>query len=409
MKAVVTGCRCRWMTLVVTCFLSLVLSAAVAEETSTHWPLPQAKPEDVGLRGDVLSKIRSRMEQFVADKEIAGAVTLLARGGKIVHWEAVGWADLDAKTPMQKDSLFQIASMTKPITATGLMILVDRGKVGLDDPVAKYLPEFADVKVNGRPPEKPLLVRHLLTHTSGLTGSQRTEATLAETVAKLARDGLTFEPGERWAYSPGLTVCGRIIEVVTGQSYEEFLRREIFQPLRMKDTTFVPTAEQRSRLARAYQRTPEGNLVPGGGAIWLIEDAGMRAPNPSGGLYSTAADLARFYQMVLNGGELEGTRILSSEAVAVMTRVHTGDLVTGFTPGNGWGLGWCVVREPQGVTRMLSPGTFGHGGAFGTQGWIDPQRKMIFILLVQRTNFPNSDASPVREAFQELAVAALAE
>jgi len=407
MKAAVAECRRRWMTVLFACFLLQVVPAAVAEETSTHWPLPRAKPEDVGLRSDVLSKIRPRMEQFVADKEIAGAVTLLAREGKIVHWEAVGWADLDAKIPMQKDSLFQIASMTKPITATGLMILVDRGKVHLDDPVAKYLPEFAEIKVNGKPLEKPLLVSHLLTHTSGLTGSQRTETTLAETVAKLARGGLSFQPGERWAYSPGLTVCGRIIEVVSGQSYDEFLRREIFQPLRMKDTTFVPTADQRSRLARAYQRTPEGKLVPGGGAIWLIEDAGVRAPNPSGGLYSTAADLVRFYQMILNGGELEGTRILSSEAVARMTRVQTGELVTGFTPGNGWGLGWCVVRQPQGVTRMLSPGTFGHGGAFGTQGWIDPQRKMIFILLVQRTNFPNSDASPVREAFQELAVAAL--
>ncbi len=187
MKCAVAECHCRWVMALVACFMLRVLPAAVAGETNANWPLPQAKPEDVGLKSDVLAKIRPRMEQFVADGEIAGAVTLLARKGKIVHWEAVGWADLDAKIPMQKDSLFQIASMTKPITATGLMILVDRGKVNLDDPVTKYLPEFAEIKVNGKPLEKPLLVRHLLTHTSGLTGSQRTETTLAETVTKLAR------------------------------------------------------------------------------------------------------------------------------------------------------------------------------------------------------------------------------
>lgn len=369
--------------------------------------LPIVAPETVGLRSEVLARIRPRMEQFVADKEIAGAVTLLARQGKIVHWEAVGWASVEDGIPMPKDALFQIASMTKPITATALMILVDRGLVRLDDPVSKYLPEFSEIKRDGKPLQKPMLVRHLLTHTSGLTGSQRTEATLAETVQKIVEGGVTFEPGERWGYGPGLTVCGRIIEVVSGKDFADFLRQEIFEPLGMKDTTFRPTESQRQRLAVAYQRTEDGQLVRGGGASWLIEDATTRAPNPSGGLFSTAADLVRFYQMILNGGELFGRRILSPSAVNVMTTVQTDELTTGFTPGNGWGLGWCIVRQPQGVTAMLSPGTFGHGGAFGTQGWIDPARQMIFILLVQRTNFPNADGSPIRQAFQDIAVQAL--
>ena len=369
--------------------------------------LPVIPPAQAGMKAEPLARISEWLKDFVANHEIAGAVSLVARNGSIVHREATGWADVEKQIPMQKDSLFQIASMTKPITATALMILIDRGKVQLDDPVGRYLPEFQGITVKGQPLTTPVTVKHLLTHTSGLTGSQRTEATLQATVEQIAKGGLSFQPGERWNYSPGLTVCGRIIEVVANMPYEQFLQKEIFEPLGMVDTTFVPSEAQRARLAKAYQRTNDGKLTSGGGASWLIEDSGVRAPNPSGGLYSTAGDLVRFYQMVLNGGELCGRRILSEEAVRLMTSVQTDDLQTGFTPGNGWGLGWCIVRNPQGVTEMLSPGTFGHGGAFGTQGWIDPQRKMIFVLLVQRTNFPNADGSAVRETFQRLAVEAI--
>lgn len=384
-----------------------VLSAFPSAFAENDGGLPVVPPAEVGMKAETLAKIPVRLQEFVTNHEIAGAVTLIARNGRIAHWEAIGWADVENQKPMQKDSLFQIASMTKPITATALMILVDRGKVRLDDPVSRYIPEFEGITVKGQPLAQPVTVQHLLTHTSGLTGSQRTEATLQATVEQIVKGGLSFQPGERWNYSPGLTVCGRIIEVVSGMPYEQFLEKEIFQPLGMVDTTFVLNETQRVRLAKAYQRTSEGQLKPGGGASWLIEDSGVRAPNPSGGLYSTAGDLARFYQMVLNGGEFCGRRIISADLVELMTTIRTGDLQTGFTPGNGWGLGWCVVRDPQGVTEMLSPGTFGHGGAFGTQGWIDPRRKMIFVLLVQRTNFPNADGSPVREVFQQLAIEAL--
>jgi CubicO group peptidase (beta-lactamase class C family) len=211
---------------------------------------------------------------------------------------------------------------------------------------------------------------------------------------------------DSWSYSPGLTVCGRVVEVVSRQPFEQFLDRRIFGPLRMKDTTFFPNDEQQSRLARLYKPGAEKGTLEAT-AHWLSDLGDERTPNPSGGLFSTAADLARFYQMILNGGEYGGRRILSERAVRQMTTCQTGDVTTGFTAGNCWGLGWCVVRQPQGVTGMLMPGACGHGGAFGTQGWIDIQRKMMFVLLIQRTGFGNSDASDVRGDFQRIAVDAV--
>ena len=368
--------------------------------------LPQAEPDEVGLEAGPLAEIARRMQGFVDDQQVSGAVTLVARQGRIVHLEAVGQADLEAGRPMQKDTLFAVASMTKPITATAVMILADEGKLSIDDPVSKHIPAFREAKLEGgQRPAREVTIRDVLTHTSGLGGSQQTEATLRETVEALAVRPLNFEPGTKWQYSPGLSVAGRIVEEVSGQAFEDFLAERIFRPLGMQDTTFRPTPGQQERLARLYERNSDSQTLKPA-THWLVDLEGERAPNPSGGLFSTAADLSRFYQMILNGGELDGRRIVSQEAVDSMTRVRTGELQTGFTPGNGWGLGWCVVREPQGVTRMLSPGTFGHGGAFGTQGWVDPERELILVLLVQRTNLGNSDGSPLRETFQELALQA---
>jgi CubicO group peptidase (beta-lactamase class C family) len=356
---------------------------------------------------EALARISDSLSEFVDENQISGAVTLVAHRGRIVHHEAIGFADLRPRERMQKGSLFCVASMTKPITATALMILVDEAKLSLDDPVAKYIPAFAEVKLkDGSRPRREITIRDLLTHTSGLVGSQQNEGTLAETVEKLAERPLGFEPGSKWQYGPGLTVCGRVVEIVAQQPFETFLDERIFTPLRMKETTFHPTEGQQRRIVKLYEPAKDGTgLEPA--THWLRELSDDRSPNPSGGLFSTAADMARFYQMVLNGGELEGRRILSRGAVAEMTRIQTGDLEVGFTPGNGWGLGWCVIREPQGITRMLSPSTHGHGGAFGTQGWVDPERQTIFVLMIQRTNFGNSDGSSIREAFQELAVQAL--
>lgn len=362
-----------------------------------------SRAEDQSAR---LAEIPKAMLGFVENHQISGAVTLVAKDGRVAHLEAVGLADVEGNRPMQEDSMFCIASMTKPVTATALMILEDEGRLALSDPVSKYIPAFEKVKLGGKPPARPITLFDLVTHTSGLGGSQQNQGTLAETVDALAERPLQFEPGTKWQYSPGVTVCGRVVEVVAGMPFDEFLAERIFRPLGMKDTTFRPTPEQAKRVATLYQPGKDGQSIQRA-EHWLNEISEDRSPNPSGGLFSTAADMARFYQMILNGGELDGQRILSDAAVREMTCVRTGDLTTGFTPGNGWGLGWCIVREPQEVTAMLSPGTFGHGGAFGTQGWVDPQRKMIFVLMIQRTGFGNSDGADIRGTFQQLAVDAL--
>ena len=373
---------------------------------SLHGMIFAAEPAAAGLDAGALARIAPRMQQFVDQHQAAGVVTLVARHGHVAHVAAVGLADIEKRQPMRTDSLFLIASMTKPITATALMILVDEGKLSLDDPVAKYIPPFRDVTVNGQPLERAITVRHLLTHTSGIASDQRNRGSLAETVESLAKQPLKFQPGAQWMYGPGLTVCGRLIEIVAQQPFSGFLQTRIFQPLKMADTTFFPTAAQQQRLARLYKPSKSKKGLEQAGH-WLLDVSGRSSPNPSGGLYSTAGDLARFYRMIVRGGESDGVRIVSQKAVQEMTRIHTDDLKTGFTTGNGWGLGWCVVREPQGVTRMLSPGTCGHGGAFGTQGWIDPRRDMIFVMLVQRMDFGNGDASELRDAFQQLAVEAV--
>ncbi len=217
---------------------------------------------------------------------------------------------------------------------------------------------------------------------------------------------VAFTPGSKWAYcQSGINTGGRIAKVVTGEPLDKLLKRRLFDPLGMNDTTFYLTEKQLPRLATSYRRTDKGDLqLTGIGFLnGKAPTSRDRFPAPNGGLFSTASDYARFCQMVLRGGELDGKRYLRAETVKLMTTIQTADLKTGFTAGNGWGLGWCVVRQPQGVTAMLSPGTYGHGGAYGTQAWIDPGTKRIYVLMVQRANFPNSDASDVRSEFQAAA------
>jgi CubicO group peptidase (beta-lactamase class C family) len=391
-------------------FSILVVSLCAATPLSAGSPDNQPATGDSAETG-ALAKIAPRMQQFVDDKQIAGAVTLVTSHGKIVHLEAVGWADIAGKRPMARDNLFAIASMTKPITATAMLILQDEGKLSVDDPVSKYIPKFKEARLADRPLAREITIHDLMTHTAGLSppaGKGRfAEIPLRETAEQIAAAPLQFEPGSKWKYSDGITVCGAIIEAVSGKPYDEFLAERIFRPLKMNDTTFYPDAGPRRRIATMYHRTTSGDLEA---VMRRVPPAGggdLPTPNPSGGLYSTAADMAKFYQMILDSGKSDGKQIVSRAAVEQMTHVQTGDLVTGFTPGNGWGLGWCIVRQPQGITKMLSPGTFGHGGAFGTQGWIDPKRQLIFVLMIQRSDFPNSDASEVRQAFQQIAVDAV--
>ncbi len=381
--------RCRWLIWV------LVAASTAVGQTAT-----ESAP-------DTLAAIPAAMQKFVTAGDISGAVTLVGRAGRIVHLEAVGEADLASGRPMKKGTLFSIASMTKPVVATAVMILQDEGKLSVEDKVSKYIPEFASVKLaSGDPADREITIRDLLTHTSGLAGNQVFDVSLAEIAKELAKRPLAFQPGTKWQYSPGLNVAGRIIEVVSEQTLPDFLAERIFVPLGMKNTTFFPTQKQVRRMATLYEPSEDKEtLVPARNFIADFND--VKAPNPSGGLLSNARDMFRFYQMVLNQGMWRGKRIVSAEAVREMTSCQTGDLKTGFTPGNCWGLGWCIVHEPQGVTAMLSPGTFGHGGAFGTQGWVDPQTDSVYVLMIQRTKLPNSDASDMREEFQTLAAAKL--
>ncbi len=353
--------------------------------------------------------ISDAMRGCIEKNEIPGAVTLVATPDKIVHCSAVGCCDLNG-TPMRADAIFWIASMTKPVTATAILMLQDEGKLSVDDAVSKYIPELADVKtVNGQPGN--LTLRHLLTHTSGLaeaTGeSMKAAKTLADLIPVFAKKPLQFKPGTKWQYcQSGINSLGRIIEVVSGQSLPEFFRTRLFEPLGMRDTTFYPTAEQLLRIVHPCKFV-DGKLVQD--KFWPVVDPTVRDrfPAANGGLYSTAGDYARFCQMILSGGSFGGKQFISPPAIKLMTSIQTGDLQAGFLPGSGWGLAWGVVREPQGLTAMLSPGTYGHGGAFGTQAWIDPVKQRIYLLMIQRSNFPNSDGSPVRLAFQTAAAASL--
>jgi CubicO group peptidase (beta-lactamase class C family) len=369
-----------------------------------------------------LALIAPRMQRFVDEHQIAGAVTVVGNAKGTLSLEAVGQLRLDGPA-MPKDALFRIASMTKPITAVGIMILADEGKLAVDDKVEKHLPEFrGQMLVAERGPDRlvltrpkrPITLRDLLTHTSGLPNYPpglgnlytKRDRSLAEAVLAVSQRPLEFEPGERWSYcNSGIDTLGRVIEVVSGQSYEKFLADRVFEPLGMKDTTFRPDEEQLKRVAGLYG-TKDGKLVATPGAL-IGPPAHSRHPIPAGGLYSTGADQARFYRMMLNGGQLDGKRVLSEASVKEMTKAQTGDKKAGFTPGMAHGLGFAVVRQPQGVTAMLSPGSFGHGGAFGTQAWADPVRDLFVVLLIQRTGLLNSDASEMRREVQRLAFEAI--
>lgn len=354
-------------------------------------------------------QIEQRLTPFVESKEIAGAVTLVVTREKVVHLGALGQSDLGSGAPMKEDAVFWIASMTKPVTATAIMMLQDEGKLSVEDPASKYLPELKGLKTkDGKP--AVVTLRHMLTHTSGMdeaTPQQSREAkTLADLVPHYVEKPLKFEPGTKWEYcQSGINSLGRIVEVVSGQGLETFFQDRLFKPLGMKDTTFYPTSEQLSRLAKSYRKI--GDKLEEA-KVFILEGHEPtkrdRYPAANGGLFSTASDYGRFCRMILNNGTLDGKTYLKPESVKQMTSVQTPDAIkTGFTPGNAWGLGWCVVRQPHGVTAMLSPGSFGHGGAYGTQAWIDPVKGVAYVLMTQRANFPNSDDSPVRKAFQEAA------
>ncbi len=368
----------------------------------------------------VLPRIGAAMQEMVAKNEIAGAVTVVVAKDKVLHIESTGLADVVGKRAMTPDTLFWIASMTKPITGAAVLMLQDEGKLNVADPVAKYLPEFANLKTpSGRLAN--LTITQILTHTSGLGeagGPAAKEAkTLADLVPLWLAAPMQYEPGAKWSYTQsGINAAARIVEVVSGLTFDQFLQQRLFDPLGMKDTTFYPTDAQRARLVTAYAKNKDtGALEP----VPPREGFGTRdrPPQGNGGLFSTAPDYARFCQMLLGGGTLDGRRYLSADAMKFLATPQTGDLPTGFFQNDtygqhganyGWGLGTCILRTPhEGVAAMLSPGAFGHGGAWGTQAWCDTVKGVAYVLMVQRANFPNSDASEVRRVFQQAAADAL--
>jgi CubicO group peptidase (beta-lactamase class C family) len=388
-----------------------------------------------GLAPDALAKappvnppqgIAAQLEPFVKDHSIAGAITLVVGENGILSLETVGQRDLAAQIPMQEDTLFWIASMTKPITAMAVMMLVEDGKMQVDDPVEKHLPEFRHqmLLAENQPgrqvlikPTRPITVKDLLTHTCGLVSKSPLQAavvspcdelSLDKAVLSYALSPLQFQPGTKWSYcNPGITTLGRLVEIHSGMSYETFLKQRLFQPLGMKDTTFFPTGEQTQRLATAYQRDADKDELEQTTIGYLSPDLEKpgRTAWPAGGLFSTARDLARFYQMLIHEGELDGHRYLRADTLKTMATNQLGDLPdVSFTPGMAMGLGFHIVKQPQGVTDVLSPGSYGHGGAYGTQGWVDPKHRLAYVLLFARAGL-NADKSDIRGTFQRAAAA----
>jgi CubicO group peptidase (beta-lactamase class C family) len=385
-----------------------------------------ARAAGTGMDSQRLAMIPRRMQEFVDCGEVAGVVGLIARHGEVAHLSATGYQDIEAKRPMKTDSIFQIMSMTKPFTAVGIMILAEQGKLAVTDPVERHLPEFrgqmlvesrSEDRLKLRRPSRPITIRDLMSHTSGMpqmppAGAAelytRMDRTLAAAVLLFSQQALDFEPGTKWQYSnPGIATLGRIIEAVSDQPYERFIEAEIFQPLGIKDSFFFPGPERTDRIAMVYGHS-NGKLVRGGADILggdpALHRRGAKYPAPEFGMYSTAQDLAAFYQMMLNGGVLNGRRVLSPESVRVMSTVHTPDVPkTGWFPGGGYGLAWEVIKEPRGMGTLMSVGTYGHGGAFGTHGWIDPKKDLAGVFLVQQLDTNGDDA---KYAFMTMANAA---
>jgi CubicO group peptidase (beta-lactamase class C family) len=397
------------------------------------WPVaaaaPTAKPEEVGLSSERLTRISELMQRHIEARNFSGAVTLVARNGRVAHHEAHGLMDLESKKPMQKDAIFRIMSMTKPIVGVAILMMMEEGKVRLTDPVSRFMPELKELKVavaqpaapagrGGGPPPEPrfyvvpadreMTVRDLLTHTSGLvsgTISNREERkvaagdkdTLATYLPRLGQVPLEFQPGTRWAYSAaaGFDVLSRIVEVASGMPIDRFMKQRIFDPLGMNDTTYIPPngnprlATLYSRTGNALQRSNDPNFMNG---IYF---------SGGGGLFSTAEDYVQFGQMLLNGGQLNGKRLLSPRLVELMGTVYAPDTLAGRPRGEGYGLSVRVVNDPIARNTFLSEGSYGWSGLFGTHFWIDPKEKVVGVLMAQ-TSVPG-----IREDFENAVMQAI--
>ncbi|HJO10645.1 MAG: serine hydrolase domain-containing protein [Gammaproteobacteria bacterium] len=410
--------------------LLLALALPATAQTTTD-------PESVGLSESRLDRIADLVDRYIVDDQIAGAITVVARHGETAYFKTQGVMDIEAREAMRPDAIFRMASMSKPVTGVAIMMLLEEGRLRLEDPVSRFIPEFQNTQVamlkddsnridpTNRNPDiytvpasREITVRDLLTHTSGLesggagsrVGSRiaprDTSLSLAEYIPTLGDVPLDFQPGTKWRYSSlaGIETLGHIVEVVSGLTFDQFLQERIFEPLGMRDTSFVVPADKMPRLVTLYESSDAGTLErqddnPG----WLDTTTLFSG---GGGLYSTADDYMRFGQMLLNGGELNGNRLLGLRTVQLMASNHVGDLYgpdAGRANGLGFGLTVEVVLDPVLANTRRGKGSFGWGGAFGTYFWVDPENDIVALLMIQtrattlRSDFANAVGQAIVE------------
>ena len=371
--------------------------------------LPWAEPESVGMSSEGFERLDATMQRYIDSNMVAGTVTLVARQGKVVHLKAQGHRYIEGNEAMPNDAIFVIMSMTKPIVSAALMMLYEEGYFLLDDPISKYLPEFAEKQVlvesgggaKRVPAERAITFRHVLTHTAGvdvprnllseLTDEEREmagrKATLEETLVARAPLPLAFHPGDQWRYGSSTDYVALLVERISGQRLDQFLQERIFDPLGMVDTHYNVPDSKIDRIAAVYSPTGPNNTIE------LQAAPGPDRPTAyfggTFGLSSTVGDYFRFSQMILNGGELNGVRLLSPTTVNQMITNHTGDLPIYIKGADayGFGLGFSMVTDPAKSRQALTPGTFGWGGAWGTVFWIDPTEELITIMMVQISSY----------------------
>ena len=382
--------------------------------------LPEAKPEGVGLSAERLLRIHETVQRHIDSHQISGAVTLVARKGRIAHLEAHGAMDLDSGKPMAKNSIFRIWSMSKPVAGVAILMLMEEGKLRLNDPVSKFIPEFKGMKVAviqerpvGPPPTadsptagvqfytvpatREITIQDLLTHVSGLGSgpastsempriARKPDENLAGFIPRLGTTALDFQPGSRWTYSPlaAFDTLGRVVEIASGETFDKFLRHRIFDPLEMKDIFFHPDDGRLPRIPSTYHRA--GDSLQKTDAINRLFSTAYFSGG--GGLMASAEEYAKFAEMLLEGGQLNGKRLLSPKTVDLMASIFVPDTFPGRSPGRGFGLSVQVVSDPIAAGIRASTGTFGWDGAYGTHFWVDPKEKIVGILMIQTDN-PN--------------------
>jgi CubicO group peptidase (beta-lactamase class C family) len=413
----------------------------------TSWSLPKAAPESVGMSTDRLKWMHAGMQALIDSRQAGGIVTLVVRDGKMVDLQSFGYQDVDRKVPMTTGSIFRIASMSKPITSVAIMMLFEEGKLALTDPVSRFIPAFREMKVltRGAPGTEPTLqparrqitIRDLLTHRSGLTygfldnaqvgnayrqanvtdGLTVADVPLSEDIDRLASAPLVSQPGAEWHYSLSTDVLGRVVEVASGMPFDTFLRTRIFEPLHMVDTGFVVPDAKWSRFANVYTGDGQGGIRPmkdpeSFGNTYMSTMAsykpGKKYFSGGAGLTSTAQDYSRFAQTLLNGGVLDGVRLLGPKTVELMTVSHTRDLNLAAAstpvlgPGAEWGLGFKITSDLGATMLPGSEGMYGWSGIYGTFFWVDPKEKVVGVLMVQRYPGP-----PAAGPFQSLTYQAI--